>query len=252
MNPARFALFSRANSRPRKRLYRTVLRALLLSKQERNKRCFRGADGGKNGSRPGAEQALKTRLYIRCVASWARQSPVHCANQTERMAAPKANQAPGWLWAGFGLDSRIRFLAVLVLNGIQPALPLLARSEIKSKFKAPKTPLSHGFRGFAAIKEVANRRWFPACRRPRKAADTQAPEVCPADSDTGPQHLPCPATGASTARKGTAAPETGAKNSPRKTPPSHGFRGLAAIKKRAKFHAPNSQAAIGGLLGSQA
>ena len=142
---------SGANSRPQKRPYRTVFRAWLLSNKERNKRCFRGRTAAKNSSRPRAEQALKTRLCGRCTASRARQSPVHCANQSG-WRRPKADQATRWLWAGFGPGW---VLAALVLNGIQPALPLLSRSEIRSKFKAPKTPLSHGLTGLAAIKQGA-------------------------------------------------------------------------------------------------
>ena len=132
---------SGANSRPQKRPCRTVFRAWLLSKQERNKRCFRVRTAAKNSSRPCAEQALKTRLCGRCAASRARQSPVHCANQSE-WRRPKADRATRWLRAGFGL------------NGIQPALPF-SRSEIRSEFKAPKTPLSHGFSGLTAIKQGA-------------------------------------------------------------------------------------------------
>ena len=111
----------------------------------------RARTAAKNGSRPRAEQALKTRLCGRCAASRARQSPVHCANQSG-WRRPKADQATRWLWAGFGPGW---VLAALVLNGIQPALPLLSRSEIRSKFKALKTPLSHGLTGLAAIKQGA-------------------------------------------------------------------------------------------------
>ena len=46
------ALFSGANSRPQKRPHRTVFRAWLLSKQERNRRCFQG--GGAAGGQVAA------------------------------------------------------------------------------------------------------------------------------------------------------------------------------------------------------
>ena len=64
--------------------------------------------------------------------------------------------APGQVWAGFGPGlGRAWVWDALVLNGIQPALPLLARSEIRSEFKAPKTPPSLGLAGLAAIKAGA-------------------------------------------------------------------------------------------------
>ena len=56
----------------------------------------------KNSSRPRAEQALKMRLCGRCAASRARQSPVHCANQSGWRSVENrssAGLAPGWVRA---------------------------------------------------------------------------------------------------------------------------------------------------------
>ena len=79
----------------------------------------------------------------------------------ERMAAAESRSSDAlascWLRAA---GSRIRVWAALALNGIQPALPLLSCSGIRSKFKAPKTPPSHGLTGFAAIKAGAKKRCF--------------------------------------------------------------------------------------------
>ena len=72
----------------------------------------------------------------------------------------------GRVWAGFGPGLiRAWVWDALVLNGIQPALPLLARSEIRSKFKAPKTPPSHGLTGFVAIETGAKNAVFGHGRR---------------------------------------------------------------------------------------
>ena len=84
-----------------------------------------------------------------------------------RMAAAESRSSAVldsvWIRARFGPGlSRAWVLAALVLNGIQPALPLLARSKIRSKFKTPKTPPSHGLTGFVAIETGAKKRCFRA------------------------------------------------------------------------------------------
>ena len=179
---ARFTPFSGANSRPRKRLHRTVFRAWLLSKQERKKRRFLGRGQRQNGSRPGAEQAPKTRLGFRlgragldsaCFAAgllW-NQEPIQgpkngsiarfgglCCYQS------RSEKNGDFRGAGSGKTVRGPALNRLRKRGlgsgwaapgwIPPAL-LLACSGIRSKFKASKMALSHGFSGFAAIKKGA-------------------------------------------------------------------------------------------------
>ena len=87
--------------------------------------------------------------------------------EPERMAAAESRSsdalAPCWLRAGFVLASCCGFsdsglgCACAEQN---PAASPFFRSGIRSKFKAPKTPPSHGLTGFAAIKAGAKKRCF--------------------------------------------------------------------------------------------
>ena len=122
-----FTLFSGANSRPEKRLHRTVSGTLLLSKQEQNQAMVSG-----RFSKPGGKTA-KARSRTAPPASHI-PLPANCAEQVSSTAAPTPKR---------GSATR------LAPAGQCPTLFLRANSSPQ------KTPLSHGFRDFAAIKAGA-------------------------------------------------------------------------------------------------
>ena len=205
---ARFHCKNRSKFRPpKKRLHRTVLGASLLSKQERNQRWLPGAGEGENrraaqrgtdsenaacGSRATAGAPAKPDSLRRQIAdksqtnrrqiadksqtnrrqiadkSQTNRRQIADKSQTNRIGRPpKAN----WVGVGFGLDSSWVLCRVrdwLGLDRTRPALPL-ARSGIRSKFEAPKTPPSHGLTGFVAIKKEASG-WALARRQAVRAA----------------------------------------------------------------------------------
>ena len=115
--------------------------------------------------------------------------------------------------------------------------PWVAAKEGANK-RPPKTPLSHGFRGFAAIKAVAK---SAMVFRTRAAAGLAAMACgCAACERHGAslvaavsfQGWPKPVRNCNPQSGFTA--KTGANKRPPKTPLSHGFRGFAAIKQVAK------------------
>ena len=141
LRTGRFTSFLRANSRPEKRPYRTVLRAWLLSRQEQKNGDSWGAAAAKNASQPGIEQAPKTQLAVNAPQSGQGKAGFIAQTRANEQAA-ESRLSFGPDWAGLGRGRT------------QPALPFV-RSEIRSKFRAPKTPPSHGLTGLAAIKAIA-------------------------------------------------------------------------------------------------
>ena len=113
---------TRANKRPQKRPHRTVSRAWLLSKQERKNESLHDAGGGRNGQAAIGQAA--SRFAVRGRKAQKRIPPRPVSFRCGPLLAP--------------VSDAFRFI-------------------FRSKFKAQKTAPSHGFRGLAAIKQIAKR-----------------------------------------------------------------------------------------------
>ena len=103
------ALESGANPRPEKRLHRTVLRALPLSKQERKNAAFRGGRRQKTVHVPALNRFQK-RSLCQPRRNPGKAKPGSLRKQGRMSWPPKASQASdfgirgsGWIRAGFGL-----------------------------------------------------------------------------------------------------------------------------------------------------
>ena len=90
----RFALFSGANKRPRKRLYRTVLRAWPLSNQERNQGLF---SRRRSLARAGPS-ACSSRRRARANRHARPHGPTQARHRALPAAAPRARPRAAALW----------------------------------------------------------------------------------------------------------------------------------------------------------